>query len=117
MILLLVTIGLLNIGLGFGLAMYYGLGPPGLDGIFEALGPMPPVIPSVPPHDSSGMERSPDPAVAPDSTAEPATNLPADNSIARPGDALPEEDVLGDVQDLAATAQTAMESSQVQSPE
>ncbi len=82
--------------------MYYGLGPPGLDGIFEALGPMPPVIPSVPPHDSTGMERSPDPAVAPDSTAEPATNLPADNSIARPGDALPEEDVLGDVQDLAA---------------
>ena len=42
MILLLVTIGMLNVGLGFGLAIYFGYGPPGPGGIFESLGPMPP---------------------------------------------------------------------------
>ena len=46
LILLIVTIGLLNICLGFGLAMYFDYGPPGLDGIFEALGPMPPAASS-----------------------------------------------------------------------
>ncbi len=42
MLLLIVTIGMLNVGLGFGLAMYFGYGPPGLEGILQAVGPMPP---------------------------------------------------------------------------
>jgi len=114
--LLIVTIGLLNIGLGFGLAIYYGFGPPGLDEILEALGPMPPAAPNAQslvsdefdsPHD---LIASP---VAAESNAELAANPPASSAI----NPLAEEMVLGEVRDLAATAQTALVSGQVQSRE
>lgn len=102
MILLLVTIGLLNIGLGFGLAMYYGYGPPGLDGIFEALGPMPP---SSPPAQLVGGLGTPyDPFVATPSEAGPSASLA-------------EEEVLGEIRDLAGAAQNAMVGGPVESHE
>jgi hypothetical protein len=99
MILLLVTIGLLNIGMGVGLAMYYGLGPPGLDGICEALGPMPSVPAS---------------ALSPAAGGPGAPHAPP---AAPPAEPLAEENVLGDVRDLATTAQAAMVGSPVESQE
>ena len=101
MILLIVTIGLLNICLGFGLSMYYGYGPPGLDGIFEALGAMPPAVP-VPL--AGSFVTAYDPMVA----------VPANMSPAAPS---AEEQVLGAVRDLAGTAQSAMLSGPVESRE
>ena len=125
LILLIVTIGLLNICLGFGLAMYYDYGPPGLDGIFEALGPMPPAAPSVESLIPAGLGAPYDPSVAPaapESIAEPSANPPVDNTAdlpaeSPPSDALAEEEVLGAVRNLAATAQTAMVSGQLESRE
>ncbi len=111
MIFLLVTIGLLNIGLGFGLAMYYGLGPPGLDGIFQALGPMPPREPSAQSLPSGGLGAPYDPFPAPESSIQPGASL-ATSSAMPPPEPLAEEELLGDVRDLAGTAQTAMLSSQ-----
>ncbi len=125
LILLIVTIGMLNICLGFGLAMYYDYGPPGLDGIFESLGPMPPAAESLIP---TALGAPYDPSVAPaapESTAARSENLPIDNTIAPPSetppaeslppDLLAEEKVLGDVRNLAATAQTVMDVSRVES--
>jgi hypothetical protein len=93
LILLLVAFGMINICLGFGLAMYYGLGPPGLDGIFEAIGPMPPGAPG---GQSlvSGVLDAADGSFAAAPSSESAT--------------LDEEQVLGDVRDLSDTAQTAL---------
>jgi len=107
---LIVTIGLLNIGLGFGLAMYYDFGPPGLDGIFGALGPMPPAAPSADSPVPIALGAPYDPSVAPETTGEPSTISPLSETLA-------EEKVLGDVRDLAASAQTAMVSGQVESRE
>jgi hypothetical protein len=117
LILLIVTIGLLNICLGLGLAMYYGYGPPGLDGIFEAIGPMPPDAESL-----CDLIVAP---VAAESTVEPAANLSDANTTAPPSESpsetmaepLAEEAVLGDVRDLATTAQTAMVDGQVENQE
>ncbi len=120
MILLIVTIGLLNICLGFGLAIYYSYGPPGLDGIFEALGPMPPPGSSAESLGSSKAGAPYEPLPAPveaESTAEPGANPPASDILAPPLEPLAEEEVLGDVCDLAATAQTALVNDQVESHE
>ncbi len=110
MTLLIVIIGLLNIGLGFGLAMYYGYGPPGLEEIFEAIGPMPPGVPSAQSLVSGGI-------VASESTVRLSANLPASSTIDPPAESLAEETVLGEVRDLATTAQSALVSDQVESRE
>jgi len=117
-ILLLVTIGLLNICLGFGLAMHYGFGPPGLDGIFQAFGPMPPPAPSCQSPAASGgyplvgaglggLGAPHDPFATPQSTMQPGASPAANREIAPPPGALAEEELLGEVRDLAGTAQTA----------
>jgi hypothetical protein len=95
LILLLVAFGLVNICLGFGLAIYFEVGPPGLDGIFEALGPMPPGAASPQPLVSGGLGAPYDPFA----TAEPSADSPA---------GIAEEQVLGDVRELADSAQTAL---------
>ena len=109
-ILLIVTIGLLNICLGFGLAMYYGFGPPGLDGIFQAIGPMPRPAPDAKALAYGGIGAPYDPLASPQSPVQPAANLPASSAVVPPSEPLAEEEVLGDVRDLASTAQTAMAS-------
>lgn len=108
MLLLIVTIGTLNVCLGFGLAMYYGYGPPGLDGIFQSLGPMPAASPDAPlaaalgepyiPLDTAPVEMAP-----PES---PGNGAAAGTPVV----ALAEEEVLGDVRALAAAAQSVMQS-------
>ena len=115
LLLLIVTIGTLNVCLGFGLAMYYGYGPPGLDGIFQSLGPMPAASPDAPfaaalgepyvPFDAAAAETAPTELPAPG--ADVATGLPAG--------ALTEEEVLGDVRALEAAAQAALLSGAEQS--
>ena len=120
LIFLIITIGLLNICLGFGLAMYYGFGPPGLDGICEALAPMPPAAPPAQPVVSGRIGLPNDPPVsrvAIKSAPKPAANLPAGSTIAPASESLAEEEVLGDVRDLAATAQAAMVEGRVESSE
>jgi len=108
--LLIVIIGLLNIGLGFGLAIYYGYGPAGLNEIFEALGPMPPGVPNAQSLVSCEI-------VASKSTVGLSANLPVGSTIDPPSEPLAEEAVLGEVRDLATTAQSALVSDQVQSRE
>ncbi|MGO9114569.1 MAG: hypothetical protein ACLP9L_35585 [Thermoguttaceae bacterium] len=108
MIVLIVTIGLLNVCLGFGLAMYFGYGPPGVDGIFEALGPMPPVGPSAELLVSSSIGAPYDPLASPESPAGIGANLPAGNTIAPRSEPLAEEKVLGDIRDLTTTTQATM---------
>jgi hypothetical protein len=98
LILLLVTIGLLNIGLGFSLAMFYGYGPPGLDGIFEALGSMPVATPI-----AGGLAAAYDPYTA----MEPEVGTSA----------LAEEQVLDDVRDLSRAAQASVLDGHVESRE
>lgn len=118
LILLIVTIGLLNICLGFGLAMHCGYGPPGLDGIFEALGTMPPgpraksLIPT-------GLGALYDPSIASESLDGLNVALSAGRTIAAPSttsspETLAEEKVLGDVRDLATAAQSSMAIGQVE---
>jgi len=41
LVLLIVAVGLLNMGLGFGVACYWGWGPPGLHEAWETLAPIP----------------------------------------------------------------------------
>ncbi len=115
MILLIVTIGLLDICLGFGLAMYYGYGPPGLAGIVESLGPMPPAARNAqsPTSGELGAPYNPFPPASP--LPSPA-NLPTDGTAAETSEALAEEAVLGDVRDLASTAQAAAITGGLQSP-
>jgi hypothetical protein len=107
--------GLLNICLGFGLAMHYGYGPPGLDGIFAAFGPMPPAARN-PQSFLSGELGAPYDPSASASTATSNVNLPADTAGGS-SDSAAEEKVLADVRDLASTAQTAMTGGQVGSRE
>ncbi len=117
MLLLIVTIGTLNVCLGFGLAMYYGYGPPGLDGIFQSLGPMPAASPDAPiaaalgepyvPFDTASAEAAPPELPAPGADAAPVP----------PAGLLTEEEGLGDVCALAAAAQTALLSSAEQAPQ
>jgi hypothetical protein len=126
LILLIVTIGLLNICLGFGLAMYFGYGPPGLDGIFEAFGPMPPVAaksnpgPGTEPQAISShaypLGRESMPPVG-ESTSPTSGGMPPSDDGMPPAELLAEEKVLGEVCEMAATAQTAVVSGQVESHE
>jgi hypothetical protein len=78
LLLLFLVIGLLNVAIGFALAMYLGFAPPGFDGVMQSLGPMPPATPDV----SAAGKTS--------------------------GETSPEDAVLGDVRALAADAQSAM---------
>lgn len=121
MIALIVTIGLLNICLGFGLAMYFGYGPPGLDGIFEAIGPMPPVAADSKVEPGMELTAMSNHAYPPTMQARrpmvPGESMPSANGGMPPAELLAEEKVLGDVRDLTATAQTAMLSGQVESHE
>jgi hypothetical protein len=103
LILLIVTIGLLNICLGFGLAMYFGFGPPGLDGIFEAMATMPPAAPTNSGPTATELGAPYDPFAA--------------QAVDEPSARLAEERVLGDVRDLADTAQTAVRGDPVESRE
>jgi len=114
LILLIVSLGLLNICLGFGLAMFLGYGPPGLEGIFDALGPIPQVAPCAESLLSDATSARSDPLVSPESIAEPVANLPADNTIAPLLEPLVEEKVLGDIRDLATAARTTMVSGQAE---
>jgi hypothetical protein len=96
-ILLLVTIGVLNVGLGFGLAMYYGYGPPGLSGILESLGSMPPATQVL--------------SSAAAAIGAPVATLvvpPVTRSPIAPQESLAEEAVLGEVRDMATAAQSAI---------
>jgi hypothetical protein len=110
LLLLIVTIGTLNVFLGFGLAMHYGYGPPGLNGILQSLGPMPAASPNAPIVVALGEPYIPfDAAPAETAPAElPASG--ADAATAPPADALTEEEVLDDVRALAAAAQTVLQS-------
>jgi hypothetical protein len=110
LLLLIVTFGTLNVCLGFGLAMYFDYGPPGLDGIYQSLGPMPPASADAPLAAALGepyvpFDTAPPQAVQPESPA-----LSADASLGPPAVALPEEEVLGDVRALTAAAQSVMQS-------
>jgi hypothetical protein len=109
LILLTIAIGLLNVCLGFGLAMYYGLGPPGLDGIWESLGPMPPAVPS------PGLLNS-DSAIGHDGERVGSIHAQSEVGVANSADgaatsvaqALAEEElVLDELRDLSAAARTA----------
>ena len=108
MLLLVVTIGLLNICLGLGLAMYYDFGPPGLDGIFEALGPMPPAGPSASPLVSVPLGAPYDPSLTSEAAADSSRPPPLESEMGSPLDTLAEEGLLGEVHDLSATAQSSM---------
>ncbi len=109
---LIVTIGILNVCLGFGLAMYFGYGPPGLDGILQAIGPMPPQRP---------LRASPTPVGlgalyipgGDNAMQQSAANLAAQEGI-EPAESLSEEGVLSDVRELTAAAQTATASDTAQ---
>jgi len=90
--------------------MYYGYGPPGLDEIFEAIGPMPPGATSV-------QSLVSDEIVASESTVGLSANLPASSTTDPPPEPLTEETVLGEVRDLATAAQSALVSDQVESHE
>jgi hypothetical protein len=125
LLLLIVTIGTLNVCLGFGLAMYYGYGPPGLDGIFQSLGPMPPATPDAPLAASRlGELYVPTPDAA-ESRGQPAENDRENGSVIVPPAAigaaadgpLDEEAVLDDVRQLTAAAQTAMAAGAAQASE
>jgi hypothetical protein len=112
LLVLIVTIGILNVCLGFGLAIYFGYGPPGLDGIFQALGPMPPVVADA----SSPVAGRIGAIYIPggDDASEQSNAMPGGAGPIGPGDSLSEEGVLGNVRELAATAQTAMATAVVQ---
>jgi hypothetical protein len=108
LLLLIVVIGLVNVCLGFGLAMYFGYGPPGLQGIFDSLGPMPaPATDSLPASAGLGAPCVP--------LASPSSSPAVASSQAMPSDDQAEENVLGEVQELATTAQSAMLPGEVQS--
>jgi hypothetical protein len=119
LILLIVAIGLLNVCLGFGLAMYYGFGPPDWRGIFEAFGPVPPKMPTAPSAQSPGAGGlgAPCNPAATEPTVQSSTNLPAGGTIAPPGELLAEEKVLDDVHDLATSARTALVGSEAENHE
>jgi hypothetical protein len=106
----MVAFGLLNVCLGFGLAMYLGHAPPDLQGIFDSLGPMPAVTLGVAPNSVElGAPYVPpqDPETPPSAAGE---------SAAQPFDPT-EENVLGEVQELATAAQGVLVSGEVGSHE
>jgi hypothetical protein len=105
LLVLIVTIGILNVGLGFGLAMYFGFGPPGLDGIFQSLGPMPAAAPNAaPPAAGLGALYIP----GSEETAGQSDSMPSDGGAIDSADSLSEEGVLSDVEALTAAARSAM---------
>jgi len=121
LILLLVAIGMLNVCLGFGLAMYYGYGPPGINGIFQALGPMPAEMPTTWPIASSELATPSDPPAspaemetAPHDSPEPVVVAPDAAPHAMTDQPLAEEGVLSEVRDMAAAAETALASGEPQ---
>jgi hypothetical protein len=69
-VLLIVAVGLLNMGLGFGVACYCGWGPPGLHEAWEALAPIPRVQEMNPPADDTDPEAA---AEQPEAPALPQT--------------------------------------------
>jgi hypothetical protein len=84
----LITItGLMNVCLGFALAMYLGYGPPGLRAIWQSLGEMP-------------RPAADDPA--------PEQSEPVDAES--PPDSTVEEEVLVEVEQISAVAESAIES-------
>ena len=91
--LLIVVIGLMNICLGFGLSIYLGYAPASLEAIFQSLGPMPPAPPSIETLLPANMLGEPYDPFAPSSEAVSQAS---------------EESVLGEVQQLAESAQSAM---------
>ena len=99
MIVLIVVIGLLNVGLGFALAVFYGYALPGLNGLIESIGPMPSTVSSPTSVVSSQHQKAYDISGG----AEPTS------------DSLAEEKVLGDVRDLTAAARTAVSGGPVES--
>jgi hypothetical protein len=105
----IVIIGMLNICLGFGLAMYCGYGPPGLNGIFQALGPMPPEKSDIGPPIASDPQ-TPAIAVASEAVPPPPLSASSDAASAPPDGPPAEESVLSEVQELTAAAQTAIAS-------
>ena len=126
MLVLIVIIGTLNVFLGFGLAMYYGYGPPGLDGIFQSLGPMPPAMPDAPLAAAELGELYIPASVAAEARGQPADGGPGDGpailSIASVASAaseppLDEEAVLNDVRQMTAAAQSAMAAGAAQTSE
>ena len=106
MLLLIVAIGTLNVCLGAGLAMYYGYGPPGLDGILQALGPMPPATPDAAPAVAGGLGATDIPSAI--------DEVPQSASNGGPAASLSEEGVLNDVRDLNAAAESALASGAAQ---
>ncbi len=126
LLLLIVTIGTLNVCLGFGLAMYYGYGPPGLDGIFQSLGPMPPATPDAPLTATGLGELYVPTAAAADSHAQPAEDGRENGTVPPPAAGiaasladgpLDEEAVLNDVRQITAAAQSVLSSNEVQASE
>jgi len=134
---------MLNLCLGFGLAIYCGYGPPGWEGIFQALRPMPPNKP-----DGKGTQSVPDPVFAspppaslPSPSGEPGpggrhevarariatvpdpaaaeADPPTGSTVTeaantQPAGPLAEDSVLSEVRELAAAAQTALTSAAAQ---
>jgi len=90
--------------------MYYGYGPPGLDEIFEAIGPMPPGVPIAQSLVSDGIAAS-------EPTVGLSTNPPVSSTMDPAAEPLAEETVLGEVRDLTTTAQSALVSDRVESRE
>jgi hypothetical protein len=110
---LIVTIGILNVCIGFGMAMYFGYGPPGLDGIHQALAPMPSVTPDASSPVAAGLGALYIPGG--DDAAGQSNAMPAAAAAQiGPGDSLSEEGVFGDVRELTAVARTAMPTAALQ---
>ena len=111
LILLIVTIGMLNVGLGFGLAMYFGYGPPGLDGIFQALGPMPST--------TSGecVRLFPGQLGVPYVPGPLRKSSQARPRLPRRTNRLAEDGVLSDIRDMAAAAQGSLTTNAAQARE
>jgi hypothetical protein len=101
---LIVIIGILNVCLGFGLAMYLGYGPPGMDGILQALGPMPAAAANAAPL-TAGLGALYIPGSDEEVPQSPVNSVAAQPE---PADSPSEESVLGDVEVLTAAARSAM---------
>lgn len=102
MILLIVTIGLVNVCMGLGLAIYFGYGPPTVDAILQSLERMPKAplsIEMVLPGSNLGAPYDP---FASDALAIASTDSTPSAS---------EETVLADIQELAGSVQSPVTSS------
>lgn len=107
---------MLNVCLGFGLAMYFGYGPPGLDGILQALGPMPAATSDAASPAAVGLGALYIPGED-DAGGSSAANQTAAAEDNEPSESLSEEGVLSDVRELTEAAQTAMTAAAAQSPQ